>query len=253
MKNDVILGGTTESVDLAALLLALDFPLNEASIIEGKNLDSSGHDPKSTMSWNFKDKSTDNKYSLDKVKAGWKLPDKFTLDVLQLSRLLAHNCAVLKNIAKKPQGAIFNDFNGIGMLADCKKCENTADITMHNFGWGGVCDTATAALAITLGCIPVAMYMSAGKLHVLFKYEAGKVTVDDIKSMINDDSMRLESNKNPVAILICQLDNRAEILANMSKFRKKIRLIADGGETQVLFDPNNLSQKTREKIERHFS
>lgn len=251
-KEESILGSSIESVDLAALLISLDFPLNEASVIEGKNLDSAGHDPKKTMSWKFCNTSTDGRYTIDKVKEGWKLPKKFTLDVLQLSRLLAHNMAVLKNVAKRPQGLIYSDFGGIGILADEKKSDVAKDIPLNNIGFGGCSDTAANALAITLGCIPVAMYKRGNNLSMLFDYREGKVNIDDIKKMINDDRMRDENNKNAIAVLICQLDNRQEILANIDKFRKKIRLIADGGETQVLYDPNSLSSRDRERIERHF-
>lgn len=170
-KEESILGSSIESIDLAALLLALDFPINDASVIEGKNLDSAGHDPKKTMSWKFCNTSTDGRYTIDKVKDGWKLPKKFTLDVLQLSRLLAHNMAVLKNVAKRPQGLIYSDFGGIGIIGDEKKSDVVKDITLNNIGFGGCSDTSTNALAITLGCIPVGMYMRQGKLNMLFSYE----------------------------------------------------------------------------------
>lgn len=53
-KNNekAVMGGSTESVDLAALLMALGFHCDEAKVIEGINVDNGREQPK-TMSWQF--------------------------------------------------------------------------------------------------------------------------------------------------------------------------------------------------------
>lgn len=204
------------------------------------------------MSWEFRQKSNDHAYDIDKVRQGWTTPKSFTLDVLQLSRLLAHNLAILKHVAKHPQNVVYNDLGGIGMLSDCSKSSTCKDIPIHNIGWGGTCDSQAMALAITLGCIPATMYMRQGRLYMVFEYQNDKVNIDDIVNMMQDDRMRDPLNKNAISILICQLDNRSEILRNMDKFRRKIRLVGEGGESQVLYDPDRLTAKDKEKIYRFF-
>lgn len=204
------------------------------------------------MSWEFRQKSNDHAYDLDKVRQGWSLPKSFTLDVLQLSRLLAHNLGILKHVSKRPQGVVWSDLGGIGMLGDSPKSSTCKDIPIHNIGWGGTCDTQAMALAITLGCIPATMYMRQGRLYMVFEYQHDKVNIDDVANMMRDDRMRDPLNKNAISILICQLDNRSEILKNMDSFKRKIRLVGEGGESQVLFDPERLSAKDKEKIYQFF-
>lgn len=60
--------------------------------------------------------------------------------------------------------------------------------------------------------------------------------------------MRNVLNDNAIATLICQLDNREVILENIQNMRKKIRLIANGGETQVMFEKSQLDEKLKAKI-----
>lgn len=251
MKEQSIIGSTTESVDLAALLLALNFPLMDACVIKGQSLDNS-RDPRKTMSWKFAQKSVDGRYDVDKVKRGWVLPKSFTLDVLQLSRLLAHNLAIIKSVAKRPQGLIYSDLGGIGIVGDEAKSDDVKDLAVHTIGYGGTCDTQAIALAITLGVRPSAMYVRQGRLYMVFDYKSGAVNIDDVIGMLKDDNMRDERNTKEIAVLICQLDNRGEILANIDKFRQKVRLIADGGDTQVMYDPNRLSAKDKERIYKFF-
>lgn len=249
MKNETVIGTDIESIDLAALLIALDFPLIDVHVIEGVNIDSAGKNPKNTMSWKFCDKSTDGKYSVDKVRAEWKMPKEFTLDVLKLSRLLAHNLSVVKKIAKRPQNAIYTDMGGIGVIGDRQYRGNSKDLPISNHGFGGVCDSDTIALAVTLGVVPNNMYVSGGRLYMTFFDDAKSIGLNDVVNMMRDERLRNVANTNPVAVLACQLDNRSVILENMDKMRRKVRLIADGGETQVLFEKGRLSEENKKRIQ----
>ena len=88
-KEDLTQIGTSiESVDLAALLIALEFPLISCNTVEGVNLDG-GATPRKTITWKFGKVSENGKHRLDEVRRKWILPKEFTLDVYQLSRLLA--------------------------------------------------------------------------------------------------------------------------------------------------------------------
>lgn len=242
------IGTTIDSIDLAALLIALGFPLVSCNTVEGIRLDG-GVAPKKTITWKFKDYSEDGKHKIDNVRQKWVLPKDFTLDVFQLSRLLAQNLGIIKNIAKRPETIVWNDFDGIGLLANKEKTVNNKVIPISTTGFGGVCDTATIALAITLGVVPNTMYVNNGRLYMTFLNNGNNVTVNDVHNMLKDPAMRDPNNKNAIAVLICQLDNRSEILANIDNMRKKIRLIGDDGETQVLFEKGKLTQKDKAKIE----
>lgn len=245
------IGTSVDSIDLAAFLIALGFPLISCNTVEGVRLDG-GVAPKTTITWKFKDLSEDGKHKIDNVKQKWVLPKKFTLDVYQLSRLLAQNLGIIKNIAKKPQNIVWNDFDGIGMLANTEKTVNNKMLPISTTGFGGVCDTATIALCITLGVVPNSMYVSNGRLYMTFLNNGNNVTVNDVHTMMKDPLMRDPKNTNAIATLICQLDNRSEILANIDKMRKKIRLIGDDGESQVLFEKGKLSDKDKKKISQMF-
>lgn len=251
VKNNekAVMGGSTESVDLAALLMALGFHCDEAKVIEGINVDNGRKQP-STMSWQFSPKSLDNKYDIDKVKRSWKLPKSFTLDAVPLSRLLAHNLAVLKSIAAKPRNVIFSDLGGIGMLSDNPQTENAKDLLIHNNGFGGECDTATCALAITLGVVPQSLYVERGRLSVVFLTVPSQVCLHDVKRMLRDPKMRDPENMHAVAILVCQCLNRQVILDNMHRMKRNRRLIADGGDTQILYNPDSVSEKDKDRIKR---
>lgn len=251
-EEKAVLGSSTESVDLAALLMALGFRLDDAKVIEGINIDNGKQQPK-TMSWSFSSKSVDNKYDIDKVKRQWKMPKAFTLDPVPLSRLLAHNLAMIKSLAVKPRNVIFSDLGGIGMLSDNPRSNNAKDLLIHNNGFGGECDSATAALAITLGVIPQSLYVERGRLSVVFLNTQDQVSLNDVKRLMNDPKMRDPSNMHAVAILVCQLENRGVIIENMHNIKRNRRLIADGGETQILYNPDSVSEKDKERIKRWLS
>lgn len=230
-NNDkAIVGGSTESVDLASLLMALGFKLDDAKVIEGINVDSGREQPK-TMSWSFSQKSMDGKFDIDKVKRAWKMPKEFTLDSIPLSRLLAHNLAMLKSLSVKPRNVIFSDLGGIGLLSDNPRSDNAKDIFIHNTGFGGESDSATAALAITLGVVPCSLYVERGRLSVVFLNTQDQVSLNDVKRLMRDPRMREPENMNSVAILVCQLENRQVILDNLHNMKRNRRLVADGGET----------------------
>lgn len=253
MKEDFTTIGTSiESVDLAALLIALDFPLITCNTVEGIRVDG-GQTPRKTITWKFGNVSQDGLNKLGDVKSKWVLPKEFTLDVFKLSRLLAQNLGIIKNLAKRPATVIWNDFDGIGLLSS-KACSKTCkELPVSTTGFGGVCDTCTMALAVTLGVVPVSMYTSNGRFYMTFSRNSNSVNLDDVITMMRDPNMRKPDNKNQIAILICQLDNRSEILANIDKMRKKIRLIGDGGETQAMFEQGKLTQKDKQKLNDLFS
>lgn len=204
-KNDAaVIGGSTESVDLAALLMALGFHLIDAKVIESIDITSSrGRQQPKTMSWTFSRKSLDNQYDMDKVKGKWKLPKAYTLDAIPLSRLLAHNLAMLKSLARQPRNVIFSDLGGIGIISDYAQSKNSRDIMIHNSGIGGVSDSATAALAITLGVIPQDIVIERGRLSVSFLMVENQVSINDIQHIMKDDKMRHPENMHAVAILVC--------------------------------------------------
>lgn len=185
------------------------------------------------MSWSFSQKSLDGKFDIDKVKRAWKLPKDFTLDAIPLSRLLAHNLALLKSLSVKPRNVIYSDLGGIGMLSDNPRSSNAKDILIHNNGFGGECDTATCALALTLGVIPQSLYVERGRLSVVFLNTQDQVSINDVKRLMNDPRMRDPENMHAVAILVCQLENRQIILDEIhnNRVKRNRRLIADGGET----------------------
>lgn len=188
-------------------------------------------------------------HKLDNVKSKWVLPKGFTLDVYQLSRLLAQNLGIIKNLSKRPGTIIWNDLDGIGLLASRECTEKHKVLPISTTGYGGICDTSTMALAITLGVIPNSMYVSNGRLYMTFQNSSNSVNVNDVHAMMKDPAMRNPTNFNTIATLICQLDNRSEILANIDKMRKKIRLIGDGGETQVMYEKGKLTEKDKNKIQ----
>lgn len=242
-----VLATSIESVDLAALLIALDFPMMDATVINGINVDSN-EKVNSTMSWKFGSRSSDGKYTIDKIRREWELPKEYTLDVCKLSRLLAHNVGVLKHVSKRPQALVWNDFGGIGMLSDEPRSATYKELPISNSGFGGTCDTSTMALAITLGVIPLSMYISLGRLYMTFSRSDGQLDLNTVQKLMKDPSMRKEGVKNALAVLVCQLDNRAEILANMSMMKQKVRLVSDGGATQVMFTKGALSERDKKKI-----
>lgn len=156
-------------------------------------------------------------------------------------------------MSKHPASILWNDFDGIGQLSSRECSKKCKELPISARGFGGICDTSTIALAITLGVIPSAMYIDNGRLHVSFTRTAKSVNLDDVIRMLKDPNMRRRDNTNAVATLICQLDNRAEILANIDAMRKKVRLIGDGGETQVMFEQGKLKEKDKAKIKDLFS
>lgn len=203
MKKSRLISTTTESIDLAALLLALGFTLNDVSQAEAKSVDGTRTPKQSTMSWDFSEKSEDGAWSIDKVQSGWTLPKQFTLDTLQLSRLLSHNLAVLKHCAQRPQALIWTDLGGIGILGNEPYGDVTKELPINSIGWGGCHDTPTIALAITLGCTPVGLYRKQGQLHVLFQDFSDRVNVSDIQRFMADDRLRDPLNSNAIAVLVC--------------------------------------------------
>lgn len=245
--NTTTMGSSIESVDLAALLIALDFNLISCNTVEGINLDG-GKAPKKTITWKFADQSKNGKHKMSSVRQKWVLPKEFTLDVYKLSRLLAQNLGILKNVSKRPSSLVWNDLGGIGLLSTDHLTNNYRDLSISNRGFGGVCDTNTAALAITLGVIPNGLYVDNGRLYVSFDFTPNAVNVTDVFKMLKDPNMRNVLNDNAIATLICQLDNREVILENIQNMRKKIRLIANGGETQVMFEKSQLDEKLKAKI-----
>lgn len=67
MKKSRLISTTTESIDLAALLLALGFTLNDVSQSEAKSVDGTRTPKQSTMAWEFSEKSEDGAWTIDKV------------------------------------------------------------------------------------------------------------------------------------------------------------------------------------------
>lgn len=181
------------------------------------------------------------------------MPKEFTLDAIPLSRLLAHNLAMLKSIAAKPRNVIFSDLGGVGMLSDNPRSDNAKDLLIHNNGFGGESDSATCALALTLGVIPQSLYVErGGRLSVVFLNTQDQVSINDVKRLMNDPRMRDPENMHAVAVLVCQLENRQVILDGIhnNRMKRNRRLIADGGETQILYNPDSVSDKDRERIKR---
>lgn len=246
------IGTSIDSIDLAAFLISLGFPLVSCNTVEGINVDG-GPAPKKTITWKFRDVSENGKHKIEDVRRKWVLPKEFTLDTYKLSRLLAQNLGVIKNLAKKPSTIVWNDYNGIGLLSSTEKTLKHKVLPISTSGFGGICDTSTMALAVTLGVIPNSMYVTNGRLYMSFINSNNSVNVNDVYGMMKDPAMRDPNNFNVIATLICQLDNRSEILANIDKMRKKIRLIGDGGETQVMYEKGKLSAEDKAKIEDLFS
>lgn len=123
------------------------------------------------------------------------------------------------------------------MLSDNPQSENAKDLLIHNNGFGGECDTATCALAITLGVVPQSLYVERGRLSVVFLTVPSQVSLNDVKRMLRDPKMRDPENMHAVAILVCQCENRQVILDNMHRMKRNRRLIADGGDTQNSLQP----------------
>lgn len=244
-----VIGTEVKSIDLAALLLAYGFELDGVSTIEAVSLDSvTRQEDKGTMtSWRFKSNAP-NGTSLNTVRSKWELPRRQTVDPVPVARLLAHNHAALRHLARTPQPFHVRDLGGLGMV-------DRNGGTRYEFGtvYGGTADTDTMALAITLGVRLLGVGVQMGQMRAEFASDPGALTLADVRALLKSEELRREDNLTMCALMVCMLDNRKTILDNMHNFRKQVRLTADGGQTQALYTPSTATREQKEQLERHFS
>lgn len=248
-ENTEVISCEVSSIDFAALLIAMGFELVDTSVIETVSLDSitAPKDRYTGSVWHFKTNGLNG--SVNAVKGRWKLPTRLSTDAVELARLLAHNLSALKHAAIDKKEFRVRDLGGIGMI------DNSGEwVRMNTYlRFGGTCDTATAALAITLGCKPAMCYVKGGKFYTVFDdSDPSQLRLEDIKRMMADPNMRREDNNTWMATLVCMLDNRAYILDNLHTIRRKLRITADGGMTQALVD-KDMDEKTKRALDRHFN
>lgn len=246
-----ILTAEISNIDLAAMLIAMDFRLMDASTVTPVSLDSitAKKDTFKMTSWKFAKKSTSG-VSLESVKQKWRIPGKYTLDKVKLCRLLAHNHSCIRHIAAEPCSFHVMDLDGIGRID--RSAGNNVPLQSVRRPVG-TCDTDAIALAITLGVRPVSCCCYNGRFYVAFLPGDGTtVSLVDVEVMLKDRSLRRDENDSVPSILVCMLDNRQVILDNIHNLRKRLRITADGGFTQALVPAEGLSQAQKEAVERHF-
>lgn len=248
MTDTSIIATTVESIDLAAFLLALGFPLIDVNKIESVKANEMMKFSKGTasLSWQFGQVSEDGRWNLEEVRNGWQLPKEYTLEAPKLSRLLAHNLSLVKSLSQRPRDINYRDMGGIGMISD-----NDGNIIVRHqrSGWGGTCNSQLIALAITLGLTPMESYTSCGRLYMTFNAATnGELTLNDLGGLLESPSMRDENNTHVIAYLICQLDNRQVILDDIHNYGKKIRLSSQDGKTQVLYNPASVNKDKQREI-----
>ena len=245
------LGSQVDSIDLAALLLAYNFPLVEANVVETVSLDSvtRPEDRGKMTSWRFGARNPSG-MTVDSVRQKWELPRKGSCSTIAIARLLAHNHAVLRHLATCAQAYRVEPLEGgLGILHSGEGEPIGNRLTA--LAGESTCDTDAMALCITLG-VRGSLYIQGGQLRGAFYREDGKVSLRDVLSMLRDSRLRAENNLSMCAVLVCMLDNRKVILENMHAMRKKVRLTQCGGQVQALFTEGSLSREQKLEIERHF-
>lgn len=250
MESEIITGEIS-NIDLAAMLIAMDFRLMDASTITPVSLDSitAKKDTFKMTAWKFAKHSTSG-VSLESVKQKWKIPGKYTLDKVKLCRLLAHNHSCIRHIAAEPCSFRVMNLDGIGRI-DRSSGDNIP--LQPGRRPVGTCDTDAIALAITLGVKPVSCCSYNGRFYVAFLPGDGStINLNDVEVMLKDKALRRDENTSVPSILVCMLDNRQVILDNIHTMRKRLRITADGGFTQALVPADGLSQAQKEAVERHF-